>query len=84
MPAEALIDPGEKVTFKTRLFNELGQLIKESDAVYSVAGPAQIDKNGTLVADAAGRPFGGHRHGQGGRAGRHGSRTDRAAAAMEV
>ncbi len=53
IPAEILIKPGEKVKFTTRLFNNLGQLIGESEADYSAAGPAQISKDGTLVANSA-------------------------------
>lgn len=50
VPAEALVKPGEKIAFKTRLFNKLGQLIKESDATYSVEGPAEIDAKGNFTA----------------------------------
>jgi hypothetical protein len=56
LPAEALVKPGEKVAFKTRLFNALGQLIKESDATYSVQGPAEIDQKGELTT----KPIDGH------------------------
>src|SRR6185312_11853727 len=56
VPAEALVKPGEKVAFKTRLFNALGQLIKESDATYSVQGPAEIDQQGDFTA----KPIDGH------------------------
>ncbi|MBI2824573.1 MAG: PQQ-binding-like beta-propeller repeat protein [Planctomycetia bacterium] len=53
IPAEALIKPGEKVKFRARLFNALGQFIKDTDAMYSVEGPGQIDKQGQFTADSS-------------------------------
>ena len=51
VPAEVLIKPGETVEFKTRLFNQLGQFLKDTDATYVVVGPGQIDKQGKFTAD---------------------------------
>ena len=52
VPAEALIKPGEKISFKTRLYNAIGQLIKETEAAYAVDGPAEITPQGQLTAQA--------------------------------
>jgi hypothetical protein len=51
VPNELLLKPGEKATFKVRLFNELGQFLKESDATWSVEGPGAIDAKGVFTAD---------------------------------
>ena len=51
VPAEALIKPGEKVQFKTRLFNARGQFLKEVEPNYLAEGSGQIDKEGLFTAD---------------------------------
>ena len=51
-PVEALIKPGEKVQYKIRLYNALGQFIEERDsAEFALTGPGKIDGNGLYTAD---------------------------------
>jgi hypothetical protein len=50
-PAEALLKPGDTQKFKVRLFNARGQLLKESDAQFSVKGGGQIGADGVLHTD---------------------------------
>jgi outer membrane protein assembly factor BamB len=50
VPAEALVKPGEKVQYKTRVFNAIGQLLQESVAAYTVEGAAEINPQGLFVA----------------------------------
>jgi outer membrane protein assembly factor BamB len=54
VPVEALIKPGESVSYRVRVFNSRGQLLEESDsAKFKVKGPAQIDPHGKLTADSS-------------------------------
>ena len=63
VPAEYLATPGEKVQYKTRLFNAMGQLLKETEATYTVEGPAQIDSRGLFEAGTLPQgPLGGNRY----------------------
>lgn len=52
-PVEVLMKPGEKQTFKVRLFNARGQFLKESPAQFTVQGPGEIDANGIYSAASA-------------------------------
>lgn len=52
IPAEALLTPGDKKTFKVRVFNSHGQLLPESTARFSVSGPGEIGTDGTLAIPA--------------------------------
>lgn len=46
VPAEAMIEPGQSIDFRVRLFNARGQLLRETDAEYAVDGPGTIDAAG--------------------------------------
>ena len=50
VPAEILTKPGAEHKFTVRLFNAHGQLLKESEAEFSLDGPGKIDKEGNFVA----------------------------------
>ncbi len=50
VPCEVLIKPGETQQFTVRLFDKLGQLVKESDAEFRVTGPGAIDDTGRYTA----------------------------------
>ena len=52
-PVEVLMKPGEKQTFTVRLFNSRGQFLKESSAQFKVAGPGEVDSQGTYTAASA-------------------------------
>ncbi|MGE3778261.1 MAG: PQQ-binding-like beta-propeller repeat protein [Pirellulaceae bacterium] len=53
IPAEVLLKPGQKQPLKVRLFNAAGQLLKESDAEFSVAeGVGQVTADGVFEAPA--------------------------------
>lgn len=52
VPAEVLMRPGETQTFKVRLFNSQGQLLKESPATFTVKGPGKIGDSGEFEAPA--------------------------------
>jgi hypothetical protein len=45
--------PGEKQTFKARLFNSRGQFLKESPAQFTLQGPGEIDAKGVYAAASA-------------------------------
>lgn len=52
LPAEVLIEPGERVAFKASAFDELGQPLGQRDAEWSFAGPGGVvDSSGTFVAE---------------------------------
>ena len=53
VPTELVLKPGESVKFRTRLFDEQGQFIKESDATWSLEQlKGEINSDGTFVAAA--------------------------------
>ena len=52
VPGEVLLKPGEKQQFRVQLFNDRGQLLKESPAEFSLDGKGQIDKSGLYQAAA--------------------------------
>ncbi|MCH8921985.1 MAG: PQQ-binding-like beta-propeller repeat protein [Planctomycetes bacterium] len=56
VPAEVLLTSGEKQQFKVRLYNKLGQFLKESDAELSLEGPGKIDGD-TYVSPVGGKPL---------------------------
>ena len=52
IPAESLVKPGEKLELRVRVFNALGQRLKNPSQVsYSVEGPGSIDGS-TFIASA--------------------------------
>ena len=51
VPTELVLKPGESVKFRTRLFDEQGQFIKESDASWSLEQlKGDMKSDGTFVA----------------------------------
>jgi outer membrane protein assembly factor BamB len=48
VPCEVLLRPGDKQKFTVRLFNDRGQFLRESEAVFEVKGPGRIDSQGVL------------------------------------
>lgn len=54
VPAEALVQPGEKIEYRARLFNDRGQFLREVKASYSVEGPATVNENGEFIAGKEG------------------------------
>lgn len=52
VPYEALIQPGESVNFRVRLFNAKGQFLKETPAEFTLEGPGTIDAAGKLTSNA--------------------------------
>ena len=50
VPAESLIRPGEKITFRARLFDARGRFLRQVPADFTVEGPAEIDADGLFVA----------------------------------
>lgn len=53
VPYDALLAPGKSQDYKVRLFNSLGQLLKEvpaSEAQFGVDGPGKIDAEGQFTA----------------------------------
>lgn len=55
VPAESLIAPGEKITFRARLYNARGQFLRETEAKFSVdnQSAASIDASGQFTAVAS-------------------------------
>lgn len=53
VPVESLIKPGEKVQLKVRLFNNLGQFLKESPAEFTCTAGGGIDGSGLFTAESA-------------------------------
>jgi len=54
VPAESLIRPGEKLSFRARLFNDRGQFLHETEEVtFSIDGGGQIDAAGHFTADSS-------------------------------
>jgi outer membrane protein assembly factor BamB len=53
VPAEVLLKPGAEQKFTVRLFNARGQLLKKSPASFQLAGPGEINKEGTFLAASA-------------------------------
>ncbi len=53
VPAEVLLKPGAHQKFTVRLFNDRGQLLKNSTANFTLTGPGEIDKDGKFLAAAA-------------------------------
>jgi hypothetical protein len=53
VPAEVLLKPGDTQKFTVRLFNARGQLLKESPATFTLAGPGEIAPDGTFHAASA-------------------------------
>lgn len=56
VPADSLIRPGEKLAFRTRLFNARGQFLREvpaEEVQFSVDEGGQIDKAGLFTADSS-------------------------------
>ena len=55
VPTDVLLRPGEKVTFRAKLFNARGQFLKYTRVQYELEGPGAIDSQGvyTAPADAA-------------------------------
>ncbi|HEX3871300.1 MAG TPA: PQQ-binding-like beta-propeller repeat protein [Pirellulales bacterium] len=57
IPAESMTKPGEKVKYRVRTYNAIGQLLDESaKAKFTVTGPGQIADDGTYTADSAAQP----------------------------
>ena len=52
VPAEVLMEPGETQQFIVRLFNRRGQLLKESDASFTLDGQGTISPDGVFTAPA--------------------------------
>ena len=50
VPAEVLIRPGDKVTFRARLFDEKGRVLRQVPADFSVQGPGEIKSDGVYTA----------------------------------
>lgn len=53
IPYDTLLRPGETNQYKVRLFNGLGQLLKEapaSEVEFNVDGPGSVDENGNYTA----------------------------------
>jgi outer membrane protein assembly factor BamB len=55
VPAEVLMRPGKKQQFTVRLFNALGQLLKESPAEFTLSGPGEISKTGEFTPASGGK-----------------------------
>jgi len=53
VPAELLLQPGEKQKFTVKLYNDRGQFLKEGAAKFSLSGPGEISDDGTYVAASA-------------------------------
>ncbi len=54
VPAEVLMKPGKTQKFTARLFNANGQLLRTTEAEFSVEGPGSIGSDGTFTASADG------------------------------
>lgn len=52
VPAEILTKPGANHEFKVRLFNSNGQLLKETEAEFTLDGPGAIEADGSFKAAA--------------------------------
>ena len=50
VPADSLIRPREKVTFRARLFDDQGRFLREVPADFSVDGPGEINSAGVYAA----------------------------------
>ncbi|MGD9722038.1 MAG: PQQ-binding-like beta-propeller repeat protein [Pirellulales bacterium] len=53
VPAELLLRPGQKQKLTVRLFNDRGQLLKTTDAKFTLNGPGEVSADGTYVAASA-------------------------------
>ena len=52
VPAESLIEPGEKIELSAHAYNSIGQKLDDpSEVIYEVDGPGKIDGS-TLIADS--------------------------------
>lgn len=53
VPVEAVVKPGESIKFEVRLFNALGQFLKQSEAKFSVDANGTISSAGEYMADSS-------------------------------
>jgi hypothetical protein len=52
VPAESMVEPGESITFRARLFDAQGRFLREAPAEWSLDGLMGAVKDGTLTAAA--------------------------------